>query len=217
MTASLHLDPLPPYDEVASNAKSYREELEARNTSRRPYLIARQGLLRKLADLSELQYYFGVYSDMYDYSLPPSPARLSLFYDYGQFFPITVVRTEFETTLQSLTYTDIAALSRTAQMYVINHDPEMFDTSRQRSRVDDIAVGRYGIYSEGGDFAYGQRGTTMESALETDHRQFRIQSGDIYEASAHNSGIPYEDIFGMLAVGLLNRKTLQRIIPNTAY
>lgn len=42
---------------------------------------------------------------------------------------------------------------------------------------------------------------------------YRLQSSDIYVASAHNSGIAYEEIFAMLAVGMINRKALDQIAP----
>ena len=199
---------MPGYDVVDSHIKDW---VSARNKSRMPYLEGYHKLMQKVIELSELQYKFGVPADRFDDTTPIAPARFSLNYDYNYFEPVTIVTPEFQKTLLENSGTTVAKdMSVTARNYVTN-----LDKAVKNSSVNHIYVGLYGIYSDGSDFTYGQRGLTIEDEEYDDMpSRYRLQTGDMYVASTHNSGITYEALFAMLAVGMINRVALNKVAPD---
>ena len=214
-TTSMKLQPLPPYDAVDPTIKNFTEKTNAKIKSRIPYYIGLQGIFEKFTGLSELQYQFGVAEKNYDSSMPVAPARFSFTNYRVHFSPITIAGNEFEDTLSSLSNNDVDNLSNVAKDYLKNFDRELLDHSTTSSyRINNLKIGRYGIFSVGTDIAYGHRGKKIyHSDDQSSDIGFRIQSSDVYVAAAHNSGMMHEEIVSMLAVGLINHMTLDRIAP----
>ncbi len=212
--ASLTLQPLPPYDKVDSSIVNLREKLQAKNRQRLPFYRGRYDLFWKLIELSEAQYLHGVPAEVYaKSSYPEAPARFSLYYDYNHYVPTTIVAPAFETTLRRVEQEPKTAnaLTKGAQGYVKEYDRAAGDWD-----IGQVRIAQYGIFSNGYDFAYGHRGMpSIQNEVDlASLPNFRIQSNDVYRASIHNSGIAsYEEIFAMLAVGMINRLALHELSP----
>lgn len=157
--ADIAIGQLPGYDEVAPEIRGYSERRAAENKTRLPYLKARYELFKMVVHLSELQYEFGIPQTEYDMGYPEAPARFSLTHDYNHFAPVTVVTTSFEQALSQCCRSRNEAnhLTDIARRFVQRHDPEAskFDT-------DYVRIAQYGIFSDGVDFGYGQRGMTID-------------------------------------------------------
>ncbi len=208
VTVRFGFAPLPELDESQA-PELFKARAAWRRKQAEPIAEGWSQVFQILPRLTNLQYQFGVPRDKYDTQHPTSPARWSYMSGKNINQPRVIVTEAFDKTLRGTKPEEALKLTIDLSKYLLALG---MASGRGTDPFSGCVIGKYDRIFSNGQNSLGQRGetfTTEDLASQETLADYRLQSGDSYEARGHNlSDISIPQWLAMVSVGALSRMTL---------